>query len=61
MSKAVKKKLLIGLASLVGLLIIIGITVLPTAPAGFEVGNLIVSPPMVEPGDTVTITVSQHP
>ena len=58
-----KKKLLIGLASLVVLGIIIGIIVLATAPepepvpAEFEVSNLNVSPEEVEPGDTVTVTV----
>ena len=55
-SKAMKKKLLIGLASLVGLGIIIGIIVLATAPE-FEVSNLNVSPAKVEPGDTVAVTV----
>ena len=56
-SKAMKKKLLIGLASLVVLGIIIGIIVLTTAPAEFEVSSLNVSPEEVEPGDTVTVTV----
>ncbi|TET42658.1 MAG: hypothetical protein E3J60_02035 [Dehalococcoidia bacterium] len=61
MNKAVKKKLLIGgLAWLVGLFIIIGIMVLTNSPAGFVVANLIVSPAVVKPGDTVTITISQH-
>jgi beta-lactamase superfamily II metal-dependent hydrolase len=56
-----KKKLLIGLASLVGLGIIIGIIVLATAPepepalAEFEVSSLNVSPAKVRPGETVTI------
>ena len=56
-----KKKLLIGLASLVGLGIIIGIMVLATAPepepapAEFEVSSLNVSPAEVRPGETVTI------
>ena len=52
-----KKKLLIGLASLVGLGIIIGIIVLTTAPAEFEVSNLNVSPAEAKPGETVTVTV----
>jgi len=47
-----KKKLLIGLASLVGLFIII---FLATAPE-FEVSNLNISPEEVEPGDTVIVT-----
>ncbi len=56
-----KKKLLIGLASLVGLGIVIGIVVLakcpqPT-PAKFEVSSLNVSPAEVKPGETVTVTV----
>jgi len=48
-----KKKLLIGVASLVGLFIII---FLATAPK-FEVSNLNVSPAEVVLGDTVTVTV----
>jgi hypothetical protein len=56
-----KKKLLIGLASLVGLGIIISIIVLTTArqpaPAEFELSNLTVSPSEVEPGETVTVAV----
>ena len=62
-SKAMKKKLLIGLASLVVLGIIIGIIVLVTAPdpeltpTEFVVSNLDVSPEEVEPGETVTVTV----
>lgn len=50
-----KKKLLIGLASLVGLFIIIYI-IIPT-PTGFELSSLNVSPAEVEPGGTVNITV----
>jgi len=34
--------------------------VLTNSPAGFVVANLIVSPAVVKPGDTVTITISQH-
>jgi beta-lactamase superfamily II metal-dependent hydrolase len=55
MSKAMKKKLLIGLASLVGLFIIIYI-IIPT-PTEFELSNLNVSPKEVEPGETVTVAV----
>ena len=50
-----KKKLLIGLVSLVGLFIIIYI-IIPT-PTGFELSSLNVSPAEVEPGGTVNITV----
>ena len=52
-----KKKLLIGLASLVGLFIIIGIIyiVIP-APAKFEVSNLSISPREVKAGESVTIS-----
>jgi beta-lactamase superfamily II metal-dependent hydrolase len=53
-----KKKLLIGLASLVGLFIIIGIIDIATlTPAKFEVSNPNVSSSVVEPGETVTVTV----
>lgn len=56
-----KKKLLIGLTSLVGLGIIISVIVLTTAPqpapAEFELSNLTVSPADVEPGETVTVAV----
>jgi len=56
-----KKKLLIGLASLVGLAIIIGIIIEVTAPRGglinLEVSDLNVSPTEVEPGETVTVTM----
>jgi len=56
-----KKKLLIGLASLAGLFIIIGIIILATAPESalleFEVSNLHVNPEEVEPGESVTVTV----
>ena len=52
-----KKKLLIGLASLVVLGIIIGIiyTVIP-APAEFEVSNLSISPREVKARESVTIS-----
>ena len=52
-----KRKLLIGLASLVVLGIIISIIVLTTNPAEFEASSLNISPEEVEPGDTVTVTV----
>jgi beta-lactamase superfamily II metal-dependent hydrolase len=56
-----KKKLLIGLASLAGLGIIIGIILLSTGPGGglfkLELCNLDVSPTEVEPGETVTVTI----
>jgi beta-lactamase superfamily II metal-dependent hydrolase len=53
-----KKKLLIGLASLAGLFIIIGIIDIATlTPAKFEVSNPNVSSSVVEPGETVTVTV----
>ncbi len=50
-----KKKLLIGSASLLGLFIIIYI-IIPTL-TGFELSSLNVSPAEVEPGGTVNITV----
>ena len=55
-----KKKLLIGLASLVVLITMIAITTAPApepAPAEFEVSNLDVNPEEVKPGETVTIAV----
>jgi len=56
-----KRKLLIGLASLVGLGIIIFIIILATGRGGAlllgELSNLNVSPTVVEPGETVTVTV----
>ena len=56
-----KKKLLIGLASLVGLGIIVGIILLSTGPGGglfkLELCSLDVSPSVVEPGETVTVTI----